>query len=80
MASGRTYVVVQNPQPATTESCTAVLTTPQELQNGTADIWMLSADEGAQIAVAIMAVWAIAWTGRVLVRSLNVFHKENENV
>lgn len=40
----------------------------------------LSAEEGALIAAAILAVWSVAWGFRVLIRTLNKVDGETVNL
>lgn len=67
---------LSNPQPDTYTSCNQILVTPTEIQ---ADIFNLSPVQGSQIALAIMAVWAIAFAYRAAIHALQTNEREYEN-
>lgn len=64
---GAIYAV--DPQPVVTGSCSLVLVSGEEAGN---DLLKLTAEQGSQIGVAILLVWALAFTFRMIIRSFNV--------
>lgn len=68
-------LVLVNPQPADMSACQMVVGSYSEMSS---ELTRLSPTEGAQIAGAILLLWAIAWTIRVIVRTLNV-DERNQN-
>jgi hypothetical protein len=57
-----------NPQPADVSSCVAVVVSPGELSVP----WAISREDGGGLSAAIIAVWVVGWSIRMLVRTLNV--------
>lgn len=55
------------PQPSDVTSCTLVLAVPAELQ---ADLFSLDLVAAGQISLAIIALWAVAFSVRILIRQL----------
>lgn len=68
-------LVLVTPQPADMSACQTVVGSYSEMSS---ELTRLSPTEGAQIAGAILLIWAIAWTIRVIVRTLNV-DERNQN-
>lgn len=66
---------VSNPQPTDYTTCTAILVSPTELQN---EIFNLTPAQGSQIGAAVILVWAVAFTFRAAISSLNS-QNESEN-
>lgn len=64
---GAIYAV--DPQPVVTDSCSLVLVSGEEAGN---DLLNLTAEQGSQIGGAILLVWALAFTFRMIIRSFNV--------
>lgn len=64
---GAIYAV--DPQPVVTDSCSWVLVSGEEAGN---DLLNLTAEQGSQIGGAILLVWALAFTFRMIIRSFNV--------
>lgn len=62
-----------NPQPSDLSACQMVIGSYSEMSS---ELTRLSPAEGAQIAGAILLIWAMGWAVRVAVRSLNVGEKE----
>lgn len=76
-ADGRSYVVIADPQPVDVTTCGAVLASPQEIGQSP---FALTTEQAAQIGGAILAVWAIAWCVRMLVRALDIDeHNQKES-
>lgn len=70
-------LVLVTPQPSDLSTCQMVVGSYSEMSS---ELTRLSPTEGAQIAGAILLIWAIAWTIRVIVRTLNVDERnQNEN-
>lgn len=65
---GQIEVLAVVPGPCTQ----AVLLSPAEYSRWLDSPLNLSVEDGSQIAGAILAVWAIAWVARAIVRSLDV--------
>lgn len=65
-------VVYQSPQSADVSECAFVLLSSAE----SVSPFNLTTDQGAQISVAVVGVWAVAMVVRMLIRALNV----DENV
>jgi len=64
---GAVYVV--DPQPADTSACGLVLVSGLEAHSSP---WALTLEQGSQVGGAILAVWALAFVFRVVIRALNV--------
>ena len=64
---GAIYAV--DPQPVVTDSCSLVLVSGEEAGN---DLLNLTAEQGSQIGGAILLVWALAFTFRMIIRAFNV--------
>lgn len=62
---------LMNPQPADKATCAMILLDGDEFSTWA---WfnLLSLDDGAQIAGAVIALWAVAWAIRTVIRALNV--------
>jgi len=57
--------------PSSADPCTGlVVLTPSEYSAWVVSPLNLSAEEGAALSVAILAVWSVAWAARALVRAL----------
>lgn len=68
-------IVYQTPQPVEVSGCSFVL-----LSSGDAVSPLhLTTEQGAQISVAIIGVWAVAMVVRILIRSLNVDDNQGES-
>lgn len=65
--SGSVYVV--DPQPADTSACGLVIGSGLEAHSSP---WALTLEQGSQIGGAILAVWALAFVFRMVIRALNV--------
>lgn len=65
--SGAVYVV--DPQPVDTAACGLVIVSGLEAH---ASPWALTLEQGSQIGGAILAVWALAFVFRMVIRALNV--------
>lgn len=61
------------PQPSDLSACQMVIGSYTEMSS---ELTRVSPAEGAQIAGAILLIWAMGWAIRVMVRSLNVGEKE----
>lgn len=66
-ANGAVYVV--DPQPVDTSACGLVLVSGQEAASSP---WSMTPEQGAEIAGAVLVVWALAYAFRVVIRALNV--------
>lgn len=66
-SDGTVYVV--DPQPADTLACGLVLVSGVEAASSP---WSLTLEQGSQVGGAILAVWALAFVFRVVIRALNV--------
>lgn len=62
--SGGGVLAVLDPQPADVSACTAVVLSGAEVQLIGASPFALSVEEGAQIGVAILVLWASAFLFR----------------
>lgn len=68
-------VVYQSPQPVDVADCAFVL-----LSSGDAVSPLhLTTEQGAQISIAVIGVWAVAMVIRILIRSLNVDENQGES-
>lgn len=65
--SGAVYVV--DPQPVDTAACGLVIVSGLEAHSSP---WSLTLEQGSQVGGAILAVWALAFVFRVVIRALNV--------
>ena len=65
--SGSVYVV--DPQPVDTSACGLVIVSGLEAHSSP---WALTLEQGSQIGGAILAVWALAFVFRMVIRALNV--------
>lgn len=66
-------------EPSTASPCTSfVMLTPDEYSSLVASPLNLSAEDGATLSVAILGVWAVAWSFKALVKALNVDGEVNE--
>lgn len=65
--SGSVYVV--DPQPVDTSACGLVMVSGLEAHSSP---WALTLEQGSQVGGAILAVWALAFVFRVVIRALNV--------
>lgn len=65
--SGSVYVV--DPQPADTSACGLVIVSGLEAHSSP---WALTLEQGSQVGGAILAVWALAFVFRMVIRALNV--------
>lgn len=63
------YVYAIDPQPALTTDCALVLVTGNSAASSP---FALTPEQGAQIGVSILGLWALAFVFRMLVRALNV--------
>jgi len=68
--SGSVFVV--DPQPVDTAACGLVIVSGLEAHSSP---WALTLEQGSQIGGAILAVWALAFVFRVIIRALNVDEK-----
>lgn len=66
-SNGAVYVV--DPQPVDTSACGLVLVSGHEANSSP---WALTPEQGSQVGVAILLVWALAFSFRVVIRALNV--------
>lgn len=66
-------VHVVSPQPIDLSACSLVAGSYSEM---TSELTRISPAEGAQIAGAILLIWAMGWVVRVAARSINVGDKE----
>lgn len=73
LSGGQNYLVITSPQPADLSTCTYVVGNYSEFSSG---LTQISPEQGAQIAGAILLIWAMGWVIRVIARSLNVGEKE----
>lgn len=71
---GAIYAV--DPQPVVTDSCALVLVSGQNAGN---HLLGLTAEQGAQIGSAILLVWAIAFSFRMIIRVFNVDDKNGDS-
>lgn len=62
-----------SPQPVDLSACQMVIGSYSEMSS---ELTRISPAEGAQIAGAILLIWAMGWAFRVIARSLNVGEKE----
>lgn len=62
-------VFVVDPQPVDTAGCGLVLVSGQEAASSP---WLMTPEQGSEIAGAILVVWALAYVFRVCIRALNV--------
>lgn len=62
-------VYVAHPQPVDTAGCGLVLVSGQEAASSP---WLMTPEQGSEIAGAILVVWALAYVFRVCIRALNV--------
>lgn len=65
--SGSVYVV--DPQPLDTSVCGLVIVSGLEASSSP---WSLTLEQGSQVGGAILAVWALAFVFRMVIRALNV--------
>lgn len=73
------YLVVQAPQPVDVSTCTAVLLSgPEYLAAANPVLRPLTMDQGVQISVAFMLLWAVAFVFRQL--RLGYFSSAKEEV
>ena len=72
---GSHAVVVPNPQPSDFSACAVVLMNQSEISalGGSASPFNLSTAEAGQIALAVGAVWIVAWGVRMVIRVMNQF-------
>lgn len=63
-------LIYSDPQPADTSTCAYVVGSTAEFQGLANPFYSLSADEGALIAGAILALWAVGYAFRVLIQFL----------
>lgn len=66
-SNGAVYVVY--PQPVDTSACGLVLVSGHEANSSP---WALTPEQGSQVGGAILAVWALAFVFRLVIRALNV--------
>lgn len=66
-SSGSVYVV--DPQPVDASACGLVIVSGLEAHSSP---WALTFEQGSQIGGAILAVWALAFVFRMVIRALNV--------
>lgn len=66
---------ITSPQPTMYTGCTNVLVSPSELS---AEIFNITAEQGATIGGAIIFVWAVAFAFRAAISSLNS-HNERDS-
>lgn len=66
-SNGSVFVV--DPQPVDTAACGLVIVSGLEAHSSP---WALTLEQGSQVGGAILAVWALAFVFRVVIRSLNV--------
>lgn len=70
-----TIVIVENVN-VTPETCGMVALSGAEYESIVSGPFALTAEQGAQVGGAILLVWAIAWTIRVIARFLLPSHEE----
>lgn len=68
---------VMEPQPSDYTTCTALVVSPTELQNG---VMHLTAAEGVQISLSIGLLWAIAAAFRAVIHILKEKGDSHESV
>jgi len=73
--SGKSALILVEPQPVDLSNCSIVVGNYGEMSS---ELTRISPTEGAQIAGAILLVWAIGWAFRMVARSLNVDDKESQ--
>lgn len=61
-------IVYQSPQPVDVSGCSFVLLSSSDAVSP----FHLTTDQGAQISLAVVGVWAVAMVVRMLIRALNV--------
>ena len=71
---GAIYAVV--PQPVVTDACSLVLVSGESVGN---DLFRLTAEQGAQVGSAILFVWAVAFSFRMIIRAFNVDEKNGDS-
>lgn len=67
IALGKTYLVVQDPQPSTFANCVYVAPSGSEIANSP---FSLSTVDAQSLGYAIVALWAVAFGFRALIKSL----------
>jgi len=67
---------VANPQPTNINSCVYVIAQPVEVQPA---IWALTAEQGTQLSVAILTLWAVAWVWRAASSTVDSTWSTNNN-
>lgn len=67
---------VLEPQPSDYTTCTALVVSPTELQNG---VMHLTAAEGVQLSLAIGGCWAVAAAFRAVIHMLKEKGDSNES-
>ncbi|MDR5172281.1 hypothetical protein IHQ56_10665 [Methylobacillus flagellatus] len=67
---------VMEPQPSDYTTCTALVVSPTELQNG---VMHLTAAQGVQLSIAIGICWAVAAAFRAVIHMLKEKGDSNES-
>lgn len=70
---GAVYAV--SPQPAEVSSCGMVIVSADSVLNTP---WALTPEQGSQIGAAVLLVWAVAYTFRLIGRALSTVDSEEK--
>lgn len=65
---------VSDPQPTDINSCVYVIAQPIEVQPA---IWALTVEQGTQLAIAILSLWAVAWIWHAASQALDTWSSNN---
>ncbi len=69
-------LVADSPQPSDLTTCSLVVGSYSEFSS---DFVKISPSDGAQIAVAILGVWAVGYVFRLLIRALFIDNDERKS-
>lgn len=72
-------IVVVDPQPVQRDefNCPFVV---QGTGEAWSDVWKLTPEQGGQIGLAVLLVWAVAWAFRAAIKSLSIGDQSDEDV
>lgn len=66
------------PTPTDMSQCPLILMSPAEVGQQSSELWLMTPEQGAQVAGAILLLWAIAWVFRQFIGMLRTSTNEPE--
>jgi len=72
--NGNGFYTVADPQPTNINSCVYLIAQPTEVQSLP---WALTVEQGTQLSIAILGLWAVAWCWRAASSTLDSWSGDN---